>query len=301
MIRSIKIVIGIFLLALISQSCVKDGMDECPEGDVRINLFVEKFRNRSQNPLDDYEEDFTSRVSQLRYFLYRENTLVQQGIIDRFTKSTSPSYTFDLPKLEYGKYNMVIVANSKKTALTGDPSLADNLVLTYPGCADTEDFFTATFPFTVDSNTAADYNVGLLRTHGVIRYTFVNMPSDISDIEVVMQNVSSEKWVTGDYKKVGEASQKYVIVPLEKNAAIGDYVIGTFPSLTGQKSAYYLQMYRNNQPTPYMRQLITDTLTVRRNQLLDIAVTFNKGDLSFVVDLDSDWDGSSSGGETGIE
>jgi len=301
MIRNIKIIIGLFLLTLILQSCVKDGMDECPEGDVRIHLFVEKFRNKSQNPLDDYENNFNDVVGQLRYYLYKDKVLKEQGIIDNFTKAATPSYTFNLSALEYGDYNMVIVANSTKTALSGDAAIADNLVLTYPGCADTEDYFTAVFPFKVNSNEVTEYNVGLLRTHGVIRYTFNNMPSDISDIEVVMQNVSSEKWVTGDYKKVYEASQKYVIIPLEKKAATDDYVIGTFPSLTGQKSAYYLQMYRNNEVTPYMRHLITDTLTVTRNQLLDIAVTFNRGEISFEIDLDSKWDGSSDGGETGIE
>ena len=60
-------------------------------------------------------------------------------------------------------------------------------------------------------------------------------------------------------------------------------------------------MYKERESTPHISQMITDDLVVRRNQLLDIAVTFNDGYLSFEIDLNSDWDGSSSGGEVGIE
>ena len=304
MIRIIKTIAVLFIAAAILSGCVKEGLDECPpeaDGNVRIHLFAEKFRNKSQNPLDDREADFNKIVGHLRYFLYKDGALVQQKVISDFTKAVRPSYTFDLMNLEYGEYKMVVVANSTKTALTGDPANADNLVITFPGAADTEDFFTAVFPFTVNTNDIKEYEVGLLRTHGVIRYTFNNMPSDVSGIEVLMQKVSHEKWVTGDYMNECEASQRYTLLPLGKRAADEDYVIGTFPSLTNQKSAYYLHMYRNNEDVPYMRQLITDTLTVTRNQLLDIAVTFNNGNLSFEIDLDSDWNGSSSGGETGLE
>lgn len=301
MINKIKIA-GILLLMIVVSGCVKDGLDECPEGNVRLNLFVEKFRNKSQNPLDDREDNFTDRVNHLRYYLYRDNVLRQQGIITKFTKATSPSYTFDLTNLEYGDYQMVVVANSNKTALSGDAALSKNLLLTFPGCADTEDYFTSVFPFSVNSNETNEYDVGLLRTHGVIRYTFKNMPSDISDIEVVMRNVSNEKWITGDYMNSYEASRKYVLIPLAKQSAAEDYVIGTFPSLKGERSAYYLNMYRNNEDTPYLKQMITDTLTVVRNQLLDIAVTFNQGELSFEIDLDSKWEpGSNLGGEIGLE
>lgn len=302
MINKMKIA-GIVLLLAIVSGCVRSGMDECPDGNVRLNIFVEKFRNKSQNPLDDYEENFTGRVGHLRYFLYKDGVLVgKENVISQFTKAGGPSFPLDLVDLEYGKYNVVIVGNSTKTAFSGDPVLADNLLLTFPGCAETEDFFTAVFPFEVRSNDKKEYQVGLLRTQGVIRYTFKNMPSDISDIEVVMKNVSNEKWITGDYKNACEASQKYVIIPLTKqNLAEGDYVIATFPSLQGELSAYHLNMYRNNEETPYMRQMITDTLTVTRNQLLDIAVTFNEGKLDFEIDLDSEWDGSLPGGETGLE
>lgn len=301
MTNNIKIV-GLLLLIVFFSSCVTDGEDPCPPaGSVKIDFFVEKFRNQSENPLDDREEDFLSRVNHLRYFIYKDNELYDQGIINNFTKASSPSYSFQFTELDYGNYNMVVIANCTKDALSGDPSNADNLLLTFPGCTDTEDFFTAIFPFSVQSDEVKEYEVGLMRTHGVIRYTFKNMPDNITDMEIVMKNVSQEKWVTGDYMTTCEASRQYVMIPLEKKSATDDYIMGTFPTLPDEKSVYYLNLYRERGTTPYISQMITDDLIVKRNQLLDIAVTFNDGYLSFEIDLDSDWDGSSSGGEVGIE
>lgn len=299
MMNKIKITVVLLTMIIIS-GCIRDGLDECSEGNVRINLFVEKFRNMSQNPLDNYEDNFNDRVGHLRYFLYRNETLIDQGVINQFTRSSNPSHTFDLHNIEYGSYQMVIVANCTKDALSGDPSIIDNLLLTYPGCEHTEDFFTATFSFVVESNDIIEYDVGLLRTHGVIRYTFKNLPDDISDIEMVMKNVSSEKWIAGDYKNVCEASRKYSISLSRQDAEEG-YIVGTFPTLGGDRSAYHLNVYRNNEESPYITHVVTDALTVTRNQLLDIAVTFNNGELDFEIDLDSKWDGSSPGGETGLE
>lgn len=292
--------IGILLIMVVLSGCVKDGMEKCPEGNARIQLYVERFRNSSQNPLDDVEEDFNSRVEHLRYYLYRDGVLADQGMVDRFTRAGNDSYPMNFTGLEYGDYKLIVVANCTKTALSGDASIADNLLLSYPGCIDTEDFFTAVYPFSVNSNETTEHKVGLLRTHGVIRYTFKNLPSDVTDIEVVMKNVSQDKWVTGNYENSCEASNRYTI-PLSKQSPTDDYIIGTFPTLDGDRSAYYLNLYRERSAEPYVQHMISDTLTVVRNQLLDIAVTFNDGGLSFDINLNSDWDGSSSGGEVGIE
>lgn len=301
MANKIKI-LGLLSLIVLFSACVKDGEDLCPPaGSVNINFFVEKFRNKSENPLDDREDDFSSRVNHLRYFIYKNGELYNQGIIDKFPKASIPSYTFQFRGLEYGSYNMVVVANSTREALSGEPINADNLLLTYPGCLDTEDYFTAVFPFDVESDEIKEYEVGLMRTHGVIRYTFKNMPDNITDMEIVMKNVSSKKWVTGDYGTAYEAARSYQIIPLTKQATSEDYIMGTFPTLSDGQSTYYLNLYRERETTPYISQMITDDLIVRRNQLLDIAVTFNDGYISFEIDLDSDWGGSSSGGEIGIE
>jgi len=300
-INSVKFAGILFFIAIFS-SCVRDGLDECPEGQVRLRLFVEKFRNKSQDPLADREDIFSDRVSHLRYFLYKDGGLKDQGIIDQLLRTTSGNcHTFDFKDLEFGDYKMLVVANSSKTALTGDAGNGDNLLLTFPGCDDTEDFFSAVFPFTVESNELKEYEVGLARTHGVIRYTFKNMPAEVSDIEIVMENVGSEKWITGDYKIGCKANKRYIMVPVSRQATTEDYVIGTFPTLTGQRSAYHLNLYRAGDTVPYINYMVSDTLTVVRNQLLEIGVTFNNGALDFEIKLDSDWDGTSSGSEVGIQ
>lgn len=43
-----------------------------------------------------------------------------------------------------------------------------------------------------------------------------------------------------------------------------------------------------------------DTLSIRRNQLLDIATNFNGDTPSFEVRLNTTWEGANSGGETDI-
>ena len=197
MVKNISI-IGILFLFVTLSGCVKDGVEECPAGTVQLHFFVEKFRNKSLNPLDDREAKFCDRVGHIRYYLYKDGTLIRNQIVDQFQDVGSNCYSLSLPDLEYGDYEMVLVANCTKRALSGDPVKSSNLLLTYPGSSDTEDFFTAVFPFTVNSNEAKEYEVGLLRTHGVVRYTFLNMPSDVYDFEVVMENVGNEKWISGD-------------------------------------------------------------------------------------------------------
>ncbi len=301
MTKKIKI-IGLFLFVVLLSACVKDGEDLCPPeprsltGSAIIHVYAEKFRNKSQNPLDDREAVFTDRITHLRYFVYKNNELHDEGIIDKFPKAAPSSYTFSLSDLEKGEYKMVLIANSAKKSLTGLAAKSANLLLTFPGCLDNEDYFTAVFPFSIKDDRNTEYEVGLMRTNGVIRYTFNNMPEEVSDIEVIMKNVYLEKWIDGDYKNICEANMKYLITPRKKQAWIdGEYVIGTFPTPTNEFSAFHINLYRNGEPEPYMSRMVTEDLSVLRNQLIDIAVTFNNGELDFIVDLDSDWDGSSSG------
>ena len=138
----------------------------------------------------------------------------------------------------------------------------------------------------------------MYRTHGVIRYTFENLPDDAEGTEVIMENVSMEKWITGDYKNVCSANKRFIIPVSELKAdSDDDFIIGTFPTLPNNRSIYHLNLYRNGENTPYLTQMISDTLTVIRNQLLEINSTFTDGKFIFNINLDSEWDGSSSGGD----
>lgn len=292
---------GVLFLIFSLSGCLKDGVNECPGTDIRINFYVEKFANRSSNPLDDTEEKFCDRIGHFRYYLYQNNTLYAQGMVEEFDTSTGNYYYLDYSQLEYGDYQIIVVGNCTKKALSGDTSDPANLVLTYPGCTETEDFFSAEFKFTVNSPEAKKYDVGLLRTQGVIRYTFINMPSEISELDIIMENVSSEKWITGDYKNACQAFQNYNLTTLTGRTAEDGYIMGSFPTLSGEKSSFYLNLYREGETEPFRSELISNDLTVTRNQLLDIAVTFNDGNISYEILLDSSWGGTSPGGETGID
>lgn len=293
-------ILGLIAILTLFSSCIKDGETLCPEGKVTFLFFAEKFQNKSQNPLDDREEKFCDRIQQVRYYLYKDNNLKEERVIDKFDSNNSNCFTLEYTDLEPGNYRMVVIGNSTKTALSGDPANAANLVLTYPGTMETEDYFTTVFPFTVHAEEVKTYEVGLSRAHGVIRYKFVNMPADVSGIGVMMDNVTAKKWITGDYAEVYEASRRFNINRTETrqsgNDEIQDYVIGTFPTTVNERSAFYLSLYRDGVDTPYLNRMISDTLVVTRNQLIEIVTTFNDGNVDFEIYLDNEWDGSLHGG-----
>lgn len=292
--------LGLLAFITLLSSCIKEGEVECPT--IRIRFYAEKFQNKSQNPLDDREQKFCDRINHVRYYLYKENQLIEEQVIDKMDNTASDCFTLQYDNLDHGNYELVVVGNSTKAALTGDPFQSSNLLITYSGCSDTEDYFSAVFPFTVNSNESKEYEVGLLRAHGVVRYTFLNMPENITDFEVFMTNVGLEKWITSDYKNVVEATQRFRISPSTRQETTDmGYVIGTFPTATDQRSAFTLNLYSDGAESPYFSRMISDTLSVTRNQLLDIVTTFNDGNVSFEVILDNDWNGSLPGAEVEIQ
>jgi|GEM_PF-831030 len=309
MINNIKFIAAITIACLFFSGCVKDGVDECPPGDVNIHIYVEKFRNKSQNPLDEREDVFGDIIKHMRYYLYKEGSLYKEGLITDFRNTTGNHYAMGFSNLDYADYELVIVGNSTKDALAGDISQSANLFVTYPGCTDTEDYFSAVYPFTVNSDKPMNFDVGLLRMHGVIRYNFKDMPADIIAMEIAMENVTGEKWITGDYKKTLRASRNYDIIKLRSIAEAdaddiisSPYIMGTFPTLEGEKAAYHLSLFREGEEKAYRSEIVSSELTITRNQLLDLLVTFNPdGTLGFEILLDNSWDGSSPGGETGID
>lgn len=290
----------LFIMTLFMGCDIRDGEDPC-EGEVRINLYAERFQNRSEDPLFEREALFCSRIMHIRYYLYYEGMLKEQGIVDKFDDEGIGFYTQTFDNLDYGNYNVVFVSNCTRNALTGDPSIADNLVLTYPGTLDTEDYFTAVFPFTVDSENLHEYTVGLSRAHGVVRYTFNNLPEDAVAVGVTMENVGLQKWVTADYMDTFAADMRYAMIPVSRQIDTDEYIMGTFPTVRNERSRLHVGLYRQDDERAYLSQMISDTLTVRRNQLLDIAITYENGTFTHEIILDSSWNGSNSGGEIIIQ
>jgi len=118
---------------------------------------------------------------------------------------------------------------------------------------------------------------------------------------VDMENVGLQKWVTGDYRDTFIANRRFDIIPVTRQAATEDYIIGTFPTVTDGYSTFRLSLFREGEEKAYLSQMISDNLTVVRNQLLEISVNYEDGEFSFEVTMDSSWNGSSSGGEVGLE
>lgn len=109
--------------------------------------------------------------------------------------------------------------------------------------------------------------------------------------------------IDGDYSGQMEVTK---FIPIEKlmRAANEDedisVVLGTFPTTVGMRSVYRLSLYRNGETKPSYNETVTDTLTIRRNQLLDISTRFTGDIPSFEIRVNTTWDGTNSGGETDI-
>ncbi|MDR2038217.1 MAG: hypothetical protein LBQ60_09860 [Bacteroidales bacterium] len=294
------------LLGMTLSGCIKDAPDPCPVGDLSLLVFVENFQNPSDDPLFDTEPIFSTRINHLRYYLYRDGLLYEQGLVDSWPKASRAYYTFQYDSLEFGNYEIVLIGNCTKAALSGDPSNPASLSLTFPGCSDTEDFFTAAFPFTLDTYGLSQYEIGLSRAHGIVSYDFINVPNDITEIEVVMDNVGLQKWVKGDYQDVFCATHRYAFFSAGSNNKRSrsasdirwgeDYRVATFPTVSGERSTYTMNLYRNGENTPYISQKVCDTLVVKRNQLLEITAIFNNGSFQFEIDMNTSWDGTSDAG-----
>ena len=61
-----------------------------------------------------------------------------------------------------------------------------------------------------------------------------------------------------------------------------------------------MKLYAGDETVPVYDRMVTDTLRIERNQLLELTTRFKeddfRGDIDFSVDVDTDWDGSNEGG-----
>lgn len=295
-----------FLLILLSfASCIDEDLDPCPPetGNVKINLYVETFRNKSENPLASRESRFNQRVHYLCYYLYKGDSLIQHAVAENLAPETSPAYVLEWDNLDFGDYTLVAVSNCAAAGvLAGSGDTRADLVLHYPGADLTDDFFTCVFPFRVDCNCTAEWEAGLQRAHGVLRSRFVNLPAHVTAVEVSLDGVSGQKTVCGDYD--GDpitVTRRYVVQPVAREGMPG-YVLGTFPTQPGRQSVYRVKLYSAGSDTPVFDKEMVPAIQMIRNQLVDITATFaNDGTFSFEVDLDTDWDGTVEGGGTVVD
>lgn len=287
--------IYILLIGGMLSGCIKEDLEPCPAGNVRIKLYVEKFQADPKEAFAEAEPHFGDRVGQLRYYLYKEGNIIEQGSLPDCSACRDSAYVFHRAGLDFGDYKLILVANGENDVLTGD---ANDWVLVYPGVDRTKDYLTASFPFTVNCNCELSFQTLLERMHGVIRYSFEQIPSDVTSLEMKITPVESRKHLEGGYEGTTEVTKR-VDLTAPGGAERVQVVIGTFPTPPGGHSAYYLSLYREGEATPAYSGRVTDTLTIVRNQLLDIKTRFDQMQPSFEVKVNSRWDGSLPAG--GVE
>lgn len=280
-------------LCLLLSSCIKDDLKECPPPDSRVDvrLYVEKFQTAAPHAKTDLEAHFGDRVQRLYYYLYRDGTPVREGIAEDLGAVSDSAYVLRFTELPMGNYRLTLVGNYDESVTEGSPGDPDAFFLVYPGADRTADYFTQVYPFTVDCTCPLTFGTVLERAQGVIRYNFRDIPAEATAIEVEMAPVGGRRSVAGRTDSPATAVRRFDLSALTDRSE-ASWAIGTFPTPDGTHTAWRLRVLAGD--TPLRDRLVTDTLTVRRNQLLDLSVAFPS--LDFSVDMDNRWDGSSEGG-----
>lgn len=290
--------ISFALLGLLAAvSCVEEDLDACPPegGGVTITLRVEKFRTRPPYDPEELEESFAKRIHSLHYLLYDGQRLIEQGDLEQLRSADDGSYLFRHDLLPFGAYRLALVANTTAQMMTGTTESPENRFIVYQGENEGDDHFSACLPFEVTCPCSNESETVLQRVHGVTRFRFEQVPADISAIEVSLDNVGERIPLSGEPDRVREVVKRVRTADL-KARNTGSFTLGTFPTLPGQRSSWRMKLFAGNDPKPVYERLVTDTLRIERNQLLDLSVRFTDQQIEFSVDVDPSWDGSNDGG-----
>lgn len=294
--------ISLMLLCLSGAvSCIEEKLDACPPegGGVAVTLQVEKFQTRPPYAMSDLEADFAARIHSLRYLLYADGRLIEQGSLDDVKAADAETYVFRHDPLPFGPYRLVFVANTAASMMAGNPDAPENYYVIYQGAEKGDDHFRTDLPFEVTCPCSNEFDAVLQRIHGVARFRFERVPAEITAIEVSLDQVGERIPLAGEPDRSCTA-EKRVAVADWATRSDGEFTLGTFSTLPGSRSSWRLKLYAEDQDTPVYDRLVTDTLRIERNQLLELTTRFSdedfRGDIDFSVDVDTTWDGSNEGG-----
>lgn len=299
--------IPLALLCLLgAASCIEEDLDACPPagGNVAVTLRAEKFRARPPYAPDELEEDFAARIHSLDYLLYADGRLIEQGRLYPVA-SQGGSYLFRHDTLPFGSYRLAIAANVSPGMMTGSMDAPELYCIAYQGVRNTADHFRADLPFDVTCPVRNEFDAVLLRVHGVTRFRFENLPEEITAVEVSLDNVGERMPLCGDPDQSCAVTERVPAASLRTRAQ-GSFTLGTFSTLPGVRSSWRLKLYGEDPAEPLYDRLVTDTLRIECNQLIDLTARFSGPDftdgIQFAVDVDTSWDGSNEGGggEIGI-
>lgn len=284
-----------------ASACIEEDLDACPPegGGFTVTLRVEKFQTRPPYAPEDLEEDFAARIHSLSYLLYADGRLIGQGSLGDVQTTRGGSYLFRCDTLPFGTYRLAFVANATPRMMIGKTDAPELYYIAYQGEAGSDDHFRADLPFDVACPYRNEFETVLQRVHGVTRFRFENVPADITSIEVTLDNVGERMPLCGEPDRACEATKRVRTADFTTRAS-GSCTLGTFSTLPGTKSAWRLKLYAGDDAAPVYDRVVTDTLRVECNQLLDLKARFKeddfRGEIEFSVDVDTTWDGSNEGG-----
>lgn len=286
------LVLGCLLCAV---SCIDDDLDPCPAdgGALAVTLRVEKFRARPPYAPEELEEDFAQRVQALDYLLYADGRLIEQGSIADLQPAGRDAYLFRRETLPFGTYRFAVAANAAPEGMSGSTAAPERLYFVYRGAAD-DDYFRGDVTFEVTCPCRNEFETVLQRVHGVTRFRFENLPAEVASVEVSLDNVGRRMPLAGEPDTECTVTRRVDAAELARSE--GTFVLGTFPTLPGRKTAWRLRLFDAGGATPLYDRMVTDTLTIERNQLRELAVRFRESGIEFSVEVDPTWDGSNDGG-----
>lgn len=296
--KHIFIISGLVVLFLSFSGCWKEDLSNCWQGEVRINISAEKF----QNTKNDIEDVFSKRIQTLHYFLYHDSVLVEDSVISDLKSLQSPALSLRWQKLPFGDYNLLLFANTESDqVLAGDVNNPASLKIVYPGIENTKDYFVCRYGFTLDCDCGYAGNALMERAHGVVQYDFKNVPDNITEIEVIMDQLGTVCGVSNLTIYDIPLTLAYR-TPIDPSSIEGEYsfTLGTFPTVPGSLSTMNLRLFADNDSCEAVYdRIICDTVQVQRNQLLRVTTTFPEdgilGDVRFGVEVNPRWDGSHDG------
>lgn len=295
--RLLYIPLALFCM-LLSPSCIEEDLDACPPegGGLAVTLRAEKFRTRPPYASTDLEEDFAARIHSLQYLLYADGRLIEQGILGDVQSAHGGSYVFRHDTLPFGAYRLAFAANVTSRMMTGRLDSPEDYCIAYQGVDKGDDHFRADLDFEVTCPCSNEFDAVLHRVHGVTRFRFANIPDGVEAVEVSLDNIGERMPLCGDPDRACVVVKRVPAAELRSRAA-GAFSLGTFCTLPGVRTSWRMKLYGADADAPIYDRVVTDTLRIESNQLIDLTARFKEsGGIDFSVDVDTTWDGSSDGG-----
>lgn len=283
-----------------SVSCIEEDLNPCPPegGGVAVAIRVEKFQTRPPYEPGDMEENFAARIHSLRYLLYADGRLIEQGSLGDVASAEGDTYVYRHDPLPFGAYRLVFVANATADMMSGSPDAPERYYVVYQEESKADDDFRADLPFEVTCPCRNEFETVLQRIHGVTRFRFEQLPAEIAAVEVSLDEVGQRIPLAGEPDRPCTVAKRVAVTNWVSRG--GAFTLGTFPTLPGERTAWRLKLYAQDGTAPVYDRLVTDTLRIERNQLLELTTRFKeddfRGDTDFTVDVDTAWDGSNEGG-----